>query len=187
MISTSGLSYCTCWIIQILMFQRAKMRFLAIFLSSVHRIGLILHILIELNGLHALASVSLMLDVSKTTKMPILNDPNSILAIFLSLDGEWVFLAISWVCLLDWLDIAYCERTKYCAWLAHCISCVRSLKSQHHFEVLLTTGWSEARLKKHFDDILEKWFFLSVKMSQFAKLRSLKWQIYLLLSFDCRC
>ena len=48
------------------MIQRAKMRFLAIFLSSVHRIGLILHILIELNGLHALASVSLMLDVSKT-------------------------------------------------------------------------------------------------------------------------
>ena len=48
------------------MIQMPKNVVLAIFLSLVHHIGLILHISIELNGLHALASVSLMLDVSKT-------------------------------------------------------------------------------------------------------------------------
>ena len=46
------------------------MSFLAIFMSFVHRIDLILHILIELNGAHDLAMVSPMLDHSKITKMP---------------------------------------------------------------------------------------------------------------------
>ena len=46
------------------------MRFLAIFMSLMHWIDLILHILIELNGAHDLAIVSPMLDGSKITKMP---------------------------------------------------------------------------------------------------------------------
>ena len=61
---------------------------MAIFLSLVHRTDLILHILIELNGLHALASVSVMLGHSKNTKMPfwmIQNAKNGVLTIFWSL------------------------------------------------------------------------------------------------------
>ena len=59
------------------MIQIAKMRFLAIYLSLVHRIDLILHILIKLNGAHELAIVLPMLDHSKVTKNAFLNDPNS--------------------------------------------------------------------------------------------------------------
>ncbi len=47
------------------MIQIAKMRFLAIFLSLVYWIDLILHILIELNGVHELDIISPMLDHSK--------------------------------------------------------------------------------------------------------------------------
>ena len=53
------------------------MRFLAIFLSLVHQIDFVLHIMIEINGVHELAIVSLMLDHSKITKVTFLNDPNS--------------------------------------------------------------------------------------------------------------
>ena len=45
------------------------MRFLAIFLSFVHRIDLKLHILILLNDLDSWAVISPMLDHSKITKM----------------------------------------------------------------------------------------------------------------------
>ena len=51
------------------MIQIAKNEVLAIFFSLVHRIDLILHILIELNGVHNLAIISAMLDHSKITKM----------------------------------------------------------------------------------------------------------------------
>ena len=46
------------------------MRFSAIFSSFVHRIDLILHILIELNGGYDFAIAKVMLDHSKIRKMP---------------------------------------------------------------------------------------------------------------------
>ena len=46
------------------------MRFLAIFLSFVHRIDLKLHIFILLNDVDSWAVISLVLDHSKITKMP---------------------------------------------------------------------------------------------------------------------
>ena len=74
--------------------KEQKMRFLVIFLSFVHRIGLKLRISIEMNGLQALACVSLMLDHSKTIKMP-----------FWSLDEKWGWLFLEFG-LLDWFGIA---------------------------------------------------------------------------------
>ena len=50
---------------------------LAIFSSLVHSVNLILHILIELNGVHDLAMSSHMLDHSKNQKNALLNDPKS--------------------------------------------------------------------------------------------------------------
>ena len=47
------------------------MRFQAVFLTLVHQIDLILHIMIELNGLHDLAIVPVIMDHSKSTKMPL--------------------------------------------------------------------------------------------------------------------
>ena len=44
--------------------KEQEMRFLAIFLNLVHRIDLIMHILIELYGLHDLAIESAMLESS---------------------------------------------------------------------------------------------------------------------------
>ena len=118
MILTSGLSYRPCWIIQKsqkCLFQwskQPKMRFLVIFLSLVHWIYLILHILIELNGLHALASVSVMLGHSKTTKMPfwmIQIAKNKLLGRFLEFRRS------------DWLEIAYYHRNEQCAGLANIV------------------------------------------------------------------
>ena len=52
------------------------MRFLAIFLSLVYLIDLILHIFVELIGVHDLAIDSTMLDHSKIRKNAFLNDPS---------------------------------------------------------------------------------------------------------------
>ena len=76
MILTIGLSYRPCWIIQKsqkCLFEwskQPKMRFLAIFLSFVHRIDLKLHIFILLNDVDSWAVISLVLDHSKITKIP---------------------------------------------------------------------------------------------------------------------
>ena len=88
---------------------------MAIFLSLVHRIDLILHILIELNGLHALASVSVMLGHSKTTKMPFWMIQIAKKKLF----GRFLELGRS-----DWLEIAYYHRNEQCAGLANTISCL---------------------------------------------------------------
>ena len=50
--------------------KEQKMRFLAIFLSLIHWFDLILHILIELNGLLEVAIVGTMLDHSTISKIP---------------------------------------------------------------------------------------------------------------------
>ena len=52
-----------------------KWGFSAIFLSLVHPVNLILHILIKLNDFNNLAMILLMLDPSKTTKNEFSNDP----------------------------------------------------------------------------------------------------------------
>ncbi len=52
------------------MILSAKKEFFGQFLSLVHRIDLILHMLIELNGVHELDIVSPMQDRSKIRKMP---------------------------------------------------------------------------------------------------------------------
>ena len=76
MILTSGFSYRSCWITQKsqkCLFgcsKEPKMRFLAIFLSYVHRIDLKLHILILLNDHDLWAVISPVLNHSKITKLP---------------------------------------------------------------------------------------------------------------------
>ena len=59
------------------MIQIAKNEVLAIFLSLVHPIDLILHILIEINSPYDLDIVYVLQDRSKIIKDAILNDPNS--------------------------------------------------------------------------------------------------------------
>ena len=116
MILTSGLSCPPCWIIQTsqkCLFEwskEPKMRFLVIFLSSVHRIDLILHILIELNDMHNSAIISAMLDHSKIPKMPFWVIQIAKIEFF----GHFPEFGAS-----DWLDIAYFDRTKWCASFGH--------------------------------------------------------------------
>ena len=89
------------------------MRFLAIFLSWVHRIDFKLHIMITLNDLDKWAVISPMLDHSKITKMPnsmIQTAKNEVFGHFLELGA------------LDLLDIAYSNRTKWFACIGQCIS-----------------------------------------------------------------
>ena len=83
--------------------NKPKTRFSAIFLSLVPRIDLILHILIELNGVHELAIVSPMLDHWKTRKMPFW---------MIQIAKKEVFGHFLEFGLLDRLDIAYCDSTK---------------------------------------------------------------------------
>ena len=75
-----------------------------------HRINSILHILIELNGAHELAMISLMLDHSKFTKMPfwmIQIAKNEVFGYFLELGAS------------DRLQIAYDDYTKW-SWQVGC-------------------------------------------------------------------
>ena len=75
-----------------------------------HRIDSILHILIELNGAHELAMISLMLDHSKFTKMPfwmIQIAKNEVFGHFLELGAS------------DRLQIAYYDYTKW-SWQVGC-------------------------------------------------------------------
>ena len=110
MILTNGLFYRPCWIIQKskkCLFEwskQPKMRFLAIFLSFVHRIDLKLHIFILLNDVDSWAVISLVLDHSKIWKMPfwmIQIAKNEVFDHFLELGA------------LDRLQIAYYDYTKW--------------------------------------------------------------------------
>ena len=77
--------------------------------------------LIELNGVHELAMVSPMLDHSKIRKTPfwmIQIAKNQVFGHFLEFGA------------LDWLDIAYFDRTNWCAWASHGIAHAGSFKNQ---------------------------------------------------------
>ena len=80
-----------------------SIQLLAIFLSLVHRINLILHILTILNGLNNLAMIWLMLDHSKIRKMHFWMIQRAKKEVF----GRFLEFG-----LLDWLDIAYWDSTK---------------------------------------------------------------------------
>ena len=74
-----------------------SIQLLAIFLSLVHRINLILHILTILNGVNNLVMIWLMLDHSKSRKIHFW---------MIQRDKNWVFGHFLDLGLLDWLDIA---------------------------------------------------------------------------------
>ena len=77
---------------------------LAIFSSLVLLVNLILHILKKLNGVNNLAMISLILDHSKSAKLHfwmIQRAKKEVFGHFLEF-GVW-----------DWLDIAYCDSTKW--------------------------------------------------------------------------
>ena len=80
-----------------------KWGILTIFLTWVHRIDLILLILIQLNGVHDLTIISLMLDQSKTSKMPLWMIQIAEHEVF----GHFLELGAS-----DRLQIAYYDCTK---------------------------------------------------------------------------
>ena len=80
-----------------------SIQLLAIFLSLVHRINLILHILTILNGLNNLAMIWLMLDHSKIRKMHFWMIQRAKKEVF----GHFLEFG-----LLDRLDIADCDSTK---------------------------------------------------------------------------
>ena len=85
-----------------------------------HRIDSILHILIELNGAHELAMISLMLDHSKFTKMPfwmIQIAKNEVFGHFLELGAS------------DRLQIAYYDCTKWSWQVASHIPLAGSFKN----------------------------------------------------------
>ena len=119
MLLTNWLWDRTCWIIQrsenfkFEWSKEPKMSFLAIFLSLVHRIDLILHILMELFGVHHLGIISAMLDHSKISKMPfwmIQIAKNEVLGHFLEFAAS------------EWLDIAHFDRTYWSGWFGHGIT-----------------------------------------------------------------
>ena len=116
MILTSGLSYRPCWIIQKsqkCLFEwskQPKMRFLAIFLSWVHRIDFKLHIMNILNDLDKWAVISPILDHSKITKMPFSMIQTAKNEVF----GHFLELGVS-----DRLQIAYYDYTKW-SWQVGC-------------------------------------------------------------------
>ena len=110
------------------------MRFLAIFMSLVHRVDLMLHILIELSGVHDFAIVSPMLDHSNITKMPfwmIQIAKNEVFGHFLEFGAS------------DWLDIAYYDRLNWCAWFGHHITLAGSFKN--HKNAILNDPNSQKR------------------------------------------
>ena len=106
-----------------------------------HRIDLILHILIELNGLHAWSSVSVMPGYSETTKMPfwmIQIAKNEVFSHFLEF---WAS---------DRLQIAYFDYTKW-SWQVGChIAHAGSFKN--HKNAFLN------------DPKSQKWVFLAIFM-----------------------
>ena len=126
MVCMSWPLYRPCWIIQKsekCLFEWSKYpktMFLAIFLTSVHRIDLILHIMIELNGQYHLAIVSVIMEHSKIRKMPfwmIQIAKNEVSGRFLDFGAS------------DWLDIAYYDRTKWSARFGHSICPFLNLKN----------------------------------------------------------
>ena len=118
------------------------MRFLAIFLSLVHRIDFKLHIMIVLNDLDNWAHISTMLDHSKITEMPcwmIQRAKNEVFGHFLEF------------CALDRLENAYFGFTKW-SWHVGC-HVAHAGSFRNHKNAFL--GWSKEPKMFYFHHFLE--------------------------------
>ena len=138
MVCMSSLLYRPCWIIQksqnclFLMIQIAKNEVFGHFLEFGVSDWLDIAYFNRTKCLHDLASVSLMLDHSRITKMPFwLNQRSKNEAL-----GQILEFGAS-----DWLDTSFSGSTKWSLWFVHVILCVRSFKSHKN----ATRGQQDAK------------------------------------------